>query len=68
MEFYRSEGLAAFQGYENAAAEEHQLAHELAQCAKIDVYSLIAVDLFNRVNAARLKTIAAFRLVESFKS
>jgi len=35
MSIYRAEGLEAFRDYEAALAEEHAMAHELAQCAKI---------------------------------
>ncbi len=68
MSIYRAEGLEAFRDYEAALAEEHAMAHELAQCAKIEVYNLLAADLFERVTAARARTLAAFKLVESFKS
>lgn len=67
MTTYRPEGLDAFRAYEAAAGEEHAMAHELAQCAKIDVYHLLATDLFERVTAARSKTLAAFKVVEKFK-
>lgn len=65
---YLPDGIDAFRAYEGALAEEYEAAHELAQCAKIDVYSLLAVDLFERVAAARLKTLEAFNLVEKFKA
>ena len=68
MHTYSPEGIDAFRAYAIAVAEEHEMAHELAQCAKIEKYSLLAVDLFIRVNAARCKTIAAFKTVERFKS
>lgn len=68
MHTYNPDGIAAFRAYAVAAAEEHEMAHELAQCAKIEKYALVAVDLFTRVNAARSKTIAAFKAVERFKS
>lgn len=68
MHTYSPEGIDAFRAYAIAAAEEYEMAHELAQCAKIEKYSLLAVDLFARVNAARSKTIAAFKTVERFKS
>lgn len=62
----RREGFCILQDL--AAAEEHAMAHELAQCAKIEKYGLLAVDLFTRVNAARANTLAAFKAVERFKS
>lgn len=68
MHTYSPDGIEAFRAYAVAAAEEHQMAHELAQCAKIEKYALLAVDLFARVNAARAKTLAAFKTVERFKS
>lgn len=68
MSIYRPEGLEAFRNYEAALAEEHAMAHELAQCAKIDVYNLLAADLFDRVTAARAKSATAFKVVEGFKS
>lgn len=67
MNIYRAEGLPAFRAYAAAVAEEHEVAHELAQCAKIEAYRLLAVDLFARVSEARAKTIAAFKAVEAFK-
>lgn len=68
MNVYKPEGLAAFRAYATAAAEEHAIAHELAQCAKLDVYELLAVDLFGRVMAARAKCAAAFAMIEQYKS
>jgi hypothetical protein len=68
MHTYSPDGIEAFRAYAVAAAEEHQMAHELAQCAKIEKYGLLAADLFDRVNAARAKTLAAFKAVERFKS
>ncbi|TFW30156.1 hypothetical protein [Duganella callida] len=68
MQTYLPEGIAAFRAYATAAAEEHESAHELAQCAKIEKYDLLASDLFARVNEAHAKTIAAFKAVERFKS
>lgn len=68
MHTYSPDGVEAFRAYAVAAAEEHEIAHELAQCAKIEKYGLLAVDLFARVNAARAKTLAAFKAVEGFKS
>lgn len=68
MHTYSPDGIEAFRAYAAAAAEEHEMAHELAQCAKIEKYGLLAADLFARVNAARTKTLAAFMAVERFKS
>jgi hypothetical protein len=68
MQTYSPDGIEAFRAYTIAAAEEHEMAHELAQCAKIEKYGLLAVDLFARVNAAHAKTLAAFKAVERFKS
>jgi hypothetical protein len=68
MHTYTPDGIEAFRAYAVAAAEEHAMAHELAQCAKIEKYGLLAVDLFTRVNAARANTLAAFKAVERFKS
>ncbi|MHA4871122.1 hypothetical protein ACXZ1M_25885 [Duganella sp. PWIR1] len=68
MQTYSPDGIDAFRAYAMAAAEEHETAHELAQCAKIEKYGLLAADLFDRVNAARSKTLAAFKAVERFKS
>lgn len=67
MTTYRPEGLEAFRAYEAAAAEEHAVAHELAQCAKIDVYHMLAAELFEKVSTARSNTLMAFKLVEKFK-
>lgn len=68
MQIYNPDGIEAFRAYAAAVAEEHAMAHELAQCAKIEKYGLLAVDLFARVNAARTNTLAAFKAVERFKS
>ena len=67
MSIYRSEGLLAYCEFETALAEEHAVAHELAQCAKIDVYHLLANDLFERITAAHAKTLAAYKKIECFK-
>lgn len=68
MPTYRPEGRIAFTEFAAALAEEHVVAHELAQCAKIDAYHLLASDLFDRLLCARAATLAAFEKVESFKS
>jgi hypothetical protein len=67
MKIYRAEGLDAFTNYEKAAAEEYAVAHELAQCAKVEVYELLAVDLFQRVKESRLKTAIAFEKLKNFE-
>ena len=68
MEIYRAEGMEIYRAYAKAAAEEHAIAHELAQCAKIEVYHLLAAELFTRVAQARSNTIAAFALLKRFES
>ncbi len=68
MEMYRAEGLEIFRAYAKAAAEEHAIAHELAQCAKIEVYHLLAAELFIRVAEARSNTSAAFAMLKKFES
>lgn len=67
MPIYRQEGLAAFRDYAAALAEEQAVAYELSQCAKIDVYPLLAQELFDRMVAAHTKTAEAFTLVQCFK-
>lgn len=67
MSIYRSEGLAAFREFSEALAEEHAVAHELSQCAKIDVYNFLAADLFVHVTAAHKKSLAAFAQIECFR-
>ncbi len=67
MPIYRSEGLRAYAEFEAALAEEHEVVHELAQCAKIEVYSLVARDLYDRVKVAHEKMLAAYETIECFK-
>jgi len=67
MKTYRSNGQSAFRDYATAAAEEYAVAHELAQCAKVEVYHLLATELFQRVNAARAKTLTAFAQLKQFE-
>ena len=67
MSIYRSEGLAAFREFAAALAEEHAVAHELSQCAKIEVYSLLAADLYARIKTAHKKTTDAFTKIECFR-
>jgi hypothetical protein len=61
MDMYPAEGLSVFRAYAVAVADGHAVAHELAQCEKIDVYKLLAADLFTRVNAVRKKSQEALR-------
>jgi hypothetical protein len=68
MPTYRPEGQPAFSEFAAALAEEHAIAHELAQCAKIDAYHLLASDLYDRMTSAHSASLAAFKKVESFKS
>ncbi|SHN25329.1 hypothetical protein SAMN05192549_106200 [Duganella sacchari] len=67
MSVYRREGQRAFAEFASALAEEHAAAHELAQCAKIDAYNLVARDVFTRLVAAHDKTSAAFARIECFR-
>lgn len=67
MPIYRSEGLLAFREYEAALAEEHAIIHELAECAKVEVYRLLADDLFDRATIAHARTVAAYGIIECFK-
>jgi hypothetical protein len=67
MPIYGPEGQPEFTNLATALAEEHAAVHELAQCAKIEVYHLLAGELFERVTAAHAKTLAAFKKIESFK-
>lgn len=68
MTTYNAQGIAAFQAYAAALSEEHAVAHELAQCAKIEHYHLLAGDLFTRLNSARASSATAFQLLQSFQS
>jgi hypothetical protein len=67
MSIYRQEGAAAYREYALALAEEQEIAYELSQCVKVDVYSLMAQDLFDRLAAAHSKSAAAFALVQCFQ-
>lgn len=67
MPIYRAEGLRAYAEFEAALAEEHEVVHELAQCAKIDAYNLVASDIFERVRIAHEKMLATYETIESFK-
>lgn len=67
MPIYRSEGLRAYTEFEAALAEEHAVVHELAQCAKIEFYGLVASDLFERVATAHEKMLAAYKTIECFR-
>lgn len=67
MKIYRAEGIAAYAAYAKAAGEEYAIAHELAQCAKVEVYHLLAAELFIRLAAARQAAAAAFDKLQSFE-
>ncbi|MRX08495.1 hypothetical protein GJ697_11665 [Pseudoduganella sp. FT25W] len=67
MSIYHREGQRAFTEFAAALAEEQAAAHELAQCAKIDAYHLVAQDVFKRLTAAHAKTTAAFEQIECFR-
>jgi hypothetical protein len=67
MSIYRREGQRAFTEFATALAEEQAAAHELAQCAKIDAYHLVAQDVCKRLAAAHEKTAAAFEKIECFR-
>lgn len=68
MPTYRPEGQLALTEFAAALAAEHAVAHELAQCAKIDAYHLLASELFDRLAAAHEVTLAAFDKIATFKS
>jgi hypothetical protein len=67
MPIYGPEGQSEYTDFATALGEEHAAAHELAQCAKIEVYHLLAGELFERLTAAHAKTLAAFKKIETFK-
>lgn len=67
MSIYRPEGRAAYRDFALALAEEQAVAYELSECVKVEVYSLIARDLFERMTAAHAKTVAAFAAVQCFQ-
>lgn len=67
MSIYRPEGRTAYRDFAIALAEEQVVAYELSQCVKVDVYSLMAQELFSRMTAAHAKTAAAFEAVQCFK-
>lgn len=67
MSIYRQEGLAAYREFAAALAEEQAVAHELSECAKIEVYHLLARDLFERMALAHAKTAEAFARVQCFQ-
>jgi hypothetical protein len=68
MTTYNAQGIGAFQAYAAALSEEHSVAHELAQCAKIEHYHLLAGELFTRLNAARANSATAFKLLQTFQA
>jgi hypothetical protein len=67
MSIYRQEGAAAYREFALALAEEQQVAYELSQCVKVDVYRLMAKDLYDRMTAAHAKTAAAFAVIQCFE-
>lgn len=67
MSIYRQEGAAAYREFAVALAEEQEIAYELSQCVKVDVYSLMAQDLYDRITAAHGKTAAAFAVMQCFQ-
>lgn len=67
MSIYRPEGRAAYRDFALALAEEQAVAYELSECVKVEVYSLIARDLFDRMTAAHAKTATAFLAVQRFQ-
>jgi len=67
MSIYRQEGAAAYREFAVALAEEQEVAYELSQCVKVDVYSLLAQDLHDRMTAAHTKTAAAFAVIQCFQ-
>jgi len=67
MYIYRPEGGIAYRDFAVALAEEQEVAYELSQCVKVEVYSLMAQELFDRMAAAHAKTVAAFEAMQCFK-
>lgn len=67
MSIYRQEGAAAYRAYALALAEEQAIAYELSQCVKVDVYHLMAQDLYERITAAHTRTAAAFAVMQCFQ-
>lgn len=67
MSIYRSEGQTAYRDFADALTEEHEVAYELSQCAKVEVYHLLARDLFDRMAAAHAKTATAFAVMQGFR-
>lgn len=68
MSSYRPEGFVAFTELAVALAEEQVIAHELAHCAKVDVYHQLAADIYGRLQAARARTRIAYDRIEQFKT
>lgn len=66
MSIYRREGAAAYREFALALAEEQAVAYELSECTKVEVYHLLAHDLFERMVAAHEKTAAAFSRAQCF--
>jgi hypothetical protein len=67
MFIYRPEGRTAYRDFAMALAEEQEVAYELSQCVKVEVYSLMAHELFDRMAAAHAKTAVAFAAMECFR-
>jgi len=67
MYIYRPEGGTAYRDFAVALAEEQEVAYELSQCVKVEVYSLMAQELFDRMAAAHAKTTTAFEAMQCFK-
>jgi len=67
MTIYRPEGRTAYLDFAAALTEEQEVAYELSQCVKVEVYGLMAQDLFDRVTAAHAKTAAAFATMQCFQ-
>lgn len=67
MSIYRQEGAAAYREFAVALAEEQEIAYELSQCVKVDVYGLMAQDLYDRLALAHSKSAAAFALMQCFQ-
>lgn len=67
MKIYRAEGIESYIKYAEAISAEHTAAHELAECCKVEVYSLLAVDLFTRVKQARQATAEAYENLSRFE-
>lgn len=67
MSSYRPDGFIVFGELAAALAEEQAIAHELAHCAKVDVYHQLAANIYDRLEAARAKTQIVYDRVAQFK-